>query len=91
MQNEYRKRLVYLISWDSLTKPTQIENKLKETLFAVKSYSDSIAISKFKKKVAELNLSEIKTLKDKFDFKVGFRGYKMPTPPPPPPESKDIE
>ena len=70
---------------------SQIENKLKETLFAVKSYSDSIAISKFKKKVAELNLSEIKTLKDKFDFKVGFRGYKMPTPPPPPPESKDIE
>lgn len=91
MKNEYRKRLLYLITWDSLAQPSFVKNKINETLFAVKNYYDSIAISKFEKKVTELNLSEIKTLKRKFDFKVGFRGYKMPDPPPPPPKSNDIE
>ena len=91
MVNKYRKRLLYLITWDSLAQPSFVNNKINETLFAVKKYYDSIAISSFKKNLNKLDLLEVKTLRDKFDFKIGFKGYKLPTPPPPPPKSKDIE
>ena len=91
MKNESKNRLAYLITWDSLTRPSYIKNRINETLFAVKIYSDSISILNFKKKVSELNSSEVKELKNKFDFKIGFGGYKTPIPPPPPPKSNETE
>jgi hypothetical protein len=79
-----RKKILYLIQWDSEIKSDLAKQRVLETLKGILNYSNIISLSKFKKDISALTETEKESLKEEFSGIIGINGYFPPIPPPPP-------